>query len=1506
VDDKRALLKKLLARDTAASGRPSGEISKRDRGDVAPLSYAQEGIWYQELLAPGSPDFNIGGAVTLHGALDVRALERAFGELVRRHEVLRTVYPAPDGRPFQQILAPTPFELDHVDLSALDGSAREIARARHVAEVPARGFDLVHGPVFRTKLVTVRPTEHVLLLCVHNIVIDRGLDHLLAELATLYGAFAAGRPSPLPEPTLQYGDHAAHQRATCEEVIAAQLPFWRDRLATLPPLLELATDPPAREALTFRRAFALQLPIPAAAVLPLRAIAREMSATFFAATLSAFYVLLSRYTGRTRMAIGTTVDQRHRPELEKMIGCFQNTLVLTTDLSDDPTFRQLLARVRTELLQAFGHQHVPFQKLVEAVQPTRSAERMPIVQLMFNMERRSPTVASFGQVPAEIAPIDAGRTRFELAFRLFEDGGDGDVGGYIAYRTDLFEPAAIERLWKHYRTLVEGAGRTPDLPVSRLPMVSETERRTLLELASSAGPSREEALAHRRFESHARTRPEATAVEVGGVAMTYRELDRRANALAHELRALGVGPDVLVGVWAEPSFERVVGVLGVLKAGGAYVPLDPAYPRERLAHVIADARLQLVVAPSASAARLSAPGLRIVEVDGATVRDDPPTVTVAREHLAYVIYTSGSTGAPKGVLVTHRGLSHLASAAATVFGLGPGMRVLHAASFGFDASVLELFMALGSGGTVCIPPADMRGPGEPIARYLESERIDVVAATASFLRTLPPVPLPHASIVISGGEPLTVELVERWAHDRHLFNSYGPTEATVWSSTARVELGQRRPPIGRAVPHASQYVLDGQLEPVPFGVRGELYIGGNGVARGYLGQPGLTAERFVPDAFSPVPGARLYRTGDVVWMRSDGALEFLGRCDEQIKVRGTRIEPGEVEARLRAQPGIAQCAVIVRPSAAGNQLCAFYVSGPGHRVDTHALRDRLAEHLLDAMIPQRWIELRELPLTPGGKLDRLALARTELEPTTTAYVEPRTPTERLLASLFASLLAIERVGARDNFFELGGDSILSIQLVDRASRAGLPLTAALVLRHQTVEELARAATAAAPQPDAPESDLSEGALVPLLPVQLWFLDELTTGHATFTQSFLVEARTRLDLELLTRTLALLQDHHEALRLRFHRTRAGWEQRVARAPGGAQIPAVELRELSDDDALADWIERAQHAPFDLAGGALLRAVVLRGARDRLLLVAHHLVVDAVSWRILLEDLEQLYRQLERGEPEVLRARTASFSRWARWLETYAAAPEALQEAPRWRAQAGLEVPPLPRDPPGPGSRTEVVRSELSVEHTRALFQGLPQALGVRANDVLLTALARAFRRWTGHRTTRFDVEGHGRDETLAAIDLSRTVGWFTCAYPVAIELTEHGEPLADVRAVQEQLAHVPRGGLGYGVLRYLCPDPDVRRSLREGPRAEVVFNYLGRIDVLLSDSSMFRSAPELSGATDSRRDMGHHVLEINAVVSHGCLRALATYRPEMHRRETIVRLVDAWMSELETMAIECRP
>ncbi len=1377
--EKQALLKQRLRQR-----RPSGRSPIRPRGQAvpAPLSSAQERLFFLAQLEPDNPFYNVMGALRLNGSLRVSALEQSIITISQRHESLRTTFVMSDGE-LQQVIAPHPTHaFKHIDISDASDPEREMQRLAN--EEATRPFDLTSGPLFRLTLLRLETQHHVLLISMHHIVSDGwSLGILTHEVCALYDSFCDGRLPALPSLAIQYADYAAWQRQWLSQPIAeTHLSYWRTMLGGHESVLNLPADRVRPSRLGYRGA---RIPVTLSPELwrDVRAVSRSENATPFMTLLAAYKVLLYRYTGQEQLQVGSPTANRTRPEVESLVGCFVNTLVLRTDLNGRLTFRQLLTRVKRICLEAYAHQDLPFEKLVQALQPARRLDRSPLFQTMFVLQTVPMPSVTLRDLTASFVEIKRSISLFDLTLEL-EETPQG-VKGFFEYNTDLFDPDRIDRMTGHWNMLLEGLVRDSSRRIDSFPLMCEEEQRGLSAVCHTfeAGEQSLTCL-HDLVEARAQLTPDVPAVVWNDVSLSYRMLADRANRLAHYLRALGVGPEVRVGLYGERSLEMVVGILGILKAGGVCVPLDPSHPLDRLNVMIADIRPAVVVTVSDLASHLTTSVRQIVclDSDRAAIEAQSnmaPASRVCPDHPAYVLYTSGSTGRPKGVVLSHRSLVRYIISVARQCAITSSDRVLQFASFGFDVAIEEMFMTFHAGATLVLRPSDL-GTMESFMDALDRERITVADLPTSFWHALVQSDAFNRGLsdtlrlVLIGGEAALSTVYAKWAQNNGriiLINLYGPAETTISTSffhcqSSSVSNGTAIP-LGRPFPGVHTYVLDQHLAPVPIGLPGELHIGGHGVARGYWNQPVLTADRFIPDPFSGEAGTRLYRTGDLCRYRTDGVIEFLGRVDRQVKIRGHRIEPSEIETALRQHEAVAEAVLVIRDELSGDKrLIAYVQQRPDNPTDSESLRRYLIHKLPSYMVPAQIVLMDRWPLSPNGKIDRRALPLPDVGhgARSATNLMPLTLTEELLASIWAEILGVESAQRDDDFFALGGHSLLATQLVSRVLQifqVELPVRA--LFECPTLTELANRIDGAHEGHGFPRSMRIVPVPRPTEPVvsfaqeRLWFLDKLEPGNPFYNVSGAFHVKGTLRHDALVQSLTEIVRRHEVLRTNFP-VRDGRPIPMVHEPDTFPVPIVDLRgvpiEKRNGEVTSRMMEESER-PFDLAQGSLLRVVRLQLADDEqvLLVTMHHIISDGWSIGLLIREVSSLYDAFALGSVSPLAPLPVQYRDFSHWQRQHLAESFDTHMA-YWRQKLGGDLPvlDLPCDRPRPAEfryQGRTMPFVLSARLSQAL-RALSYREGVTLFITMLTALKILLFRYTGQsdlavgtpiaNRTRAELEG----------------------------------------------------------------------------------------------------------------------------------------------------------------------
>ncbi|ELB88764.1 non-ribosomal peptide synthetase, partial [Rhodococcus wratislaviensis IFP 2016] len=1532
-----------------------------------PVSLAQKRMWFLNQFDTSSAAYNIPLAVRLTGHLDVESLRAAVTDVFVRHESLRTVFPSHDGEPTQVVLSPGQWT---PNLEIVEVSEHELRG--HIAGLATAGFDVTADVPMRSALFALAPDDHVLVIVVHHICADGfSLTPLARDVMTAYAARIAGSAPQWNPLSVQYADYTLWQlqllgdESDAESLISQQLRYWTDQLADLPELLQLPTDRARPVQQSFRGA-QVDFTIPADVHRALAALARKHNSTMFMAVHAALSVLLSALSSTEDIAVGTPIAGRGDAALDDMVGMFVNTLVLRSAVDPAEGFGALMDQVRATDLAAFHHSDLPFERLVDVLAPERSTAHSPLFQALLEFRNNETPRLELPELTAAAVDFDLEVAKFDLQLSV-EEGFDADgvasgIAASFIFATDLFDAGTVRTFADRFLRILGAVTSDPHAPVGDIVITDAAERSAMATEWNTAGlDAGTDTLADRFAQSVARF-PGATAVTSEDVALTYAELDARSNRLARLLIAQGVGPEMLVAVALPRTCDLIIALLAVIKTGGGYLPVDITYPADRLAFVFEDAAPNCVITTTGDVSALpdsETPAILLddPETTADLVHQSPATITDAdrvtpldSSSVAYVIYTSGSTGRPKGVVVSHRNVLTLFANTQPLYGFDENDVWTMFHSYAFDFSVWELWGPLLYGGRLVVVDYYTARSPEMFHELLRNEQVTVLNQTPTAFyqlaetdRIVSEIDVNAAALalryVIFGGEALDLGQLGRW-YSRHddsaptLVNMYGITETTVHVSYLALDRefaeSASASVIGRGIAGLHVHVLDRRLHPVPPGTIGEMYVSGDQVTRGYLGRAGLSSTRFVADPLRP--GARMYRTGDLARWNTDGQLEYLGRSDFQVKIRGFRIELGEIESALLRYRGIAQAVVLTRDDGhGGHRLIGYVVPESGATVEVSSALEFVGTQLTSYMVPATLVVLDALPLTSNGKLDRRALPEPDFGARVSTGRAPATEMETVLAGLFAEVLGLESVGVDDSFFALGGDSIMSIQLVARAKAAGVVLTPRDVFEAKTVAALAEAASWAGAADVVVLDELPGGGIgeMPITPITAWLL-ERGGDFRRYTQTALLSLPAAADETLLKRTIAAVVDHHDMLRARLLGAEPQWRIEV-QAVGAVDVDDV-LHRVEVASVVGSGFAETATRELDAAAGRLdpeagvMLQMVWFDAGDeggRLLVVAHHLVVDGVSWRILVPDLATAWAQVSSGQEPVLEPVGTSMRRWSHGLVE--ATRDRADEIELWRRV-------LEADDPLIGSRpldaaidvagtVEKVTVEVPADVTDALLTRVPEAYHGGVNDGLLTALALALAQWRRThgdftRESLVSLEGHGReDQVLPGADLGRTVGWFTAMFPVRLDLS--GIDLDDafaggkaagsaIKAIKEQLLAIPDHGIGYGMLRYL--DPESADQLRALAKPQVTFNYLGRLGGATStDIHGHAWVP----VTDTKLDdipasdiPVASALDINAVTGTGAdgnrLRATWAFATGVLTPSEVRTLADLWVQALTAL------
>jgi|GEM_PF-397272 len=1493
-----------------------------------PVSSGQKRLYVLQQFEGGETSYNMPGVIMLEGSLDRERFEEAFRGLIRRHETLRTGFELVDGQPFQRVYTESEvtFAVDYAESSS--GETETLERIRRFV----RAFDLRQPPLLRVGLIRLdqdkpgaEPERHLLLFDMHHIVSDGvSIGILVNEFGRLYGGEA------LPPLRIQYKDYAAWQQAELfGQRMSRQEAYWLNVFRGELPVLDMPTDY-ARPAVRSFEGGTVTFDVGQAVSERLRHIAAQTGSTLYMVLLTAYMTLLHKYTGQEDLVVGTPIAGRPHADLEPIIGMFVNTLALRGYPSGEKTFLDHLQEIKEHALKAYEHQDYPFEELVEKLNVKRDMSRSPLFDTMFSLENTEQ-----GELRIEgltVGPYPSGHdaVKFDLTLHA-ADVGD-ELKCSLRYASSLYKRETIERMANHFVRLVEAIADSPQAKLAELEMITTAEIVQIRETFNATAADRypQYKTLYVAFEEQAARTEDRVAVVFEGEQLTYGELNERANRVARVLRAHGVTADQPVAMLVERSLEMIVGMLAVLKAGGAYVPIDPRYPEDRIRFVLEDSGTNILLTQTRWADKAGFAG-QVLNLDDSALYAGPPENGLNLEpvstanHLAYLIYTSGTTGQPKGVMIEQRSVVNFAySLFEPIYAAHPEYRnMAQLAPYVFDMSVKPIYGALLLGLTLHIVPEETRLDGEKLLKFFRDHAIDVTDATPTFLSIL--VQSAQAGGIgevgvkhfIVGGEALTTKAVRSvwttFGEQVNITNVYGPTECTVDSTIYEVEpervAALDTVPIGRPMPNQTVWILDAQQRLLPVGVAGEIHIGGAGVARGYYRRPELTAEKFVPNSYTS--GERMYKTGDLARWLSDGTMEYLGRIDHQVKIRGYRIELGEVEAQLRKTESVRETVVIAREDEAGQkQLCAYMVAD--RELAISELRKALSQTLPEYMIPSYFVQLPQLPLTPNGKADRKALpAPKEGMATGTDYVAPRTEVEQMLASVWRAVLGIEKVGVNDRFFALGGDSIKAIQVSAKLHQAGYKMEMRHLFAHPSIAELS-----AHVRPITRTADQGEvKGWARLTPIQAWFFRQNDAASHHYNQAVMLYREQGYDEAALRKTVRKLAEHHDALRTVFRRTEDGYAA-WTRGIDEGELYTLEVMDFRTAAENAAQVIEAKaneiQSSIELVSGPLMKLGLFRCADgDHLLIVIHHLVVDGVSWRILLEDLASGYGQAVSGQMVRLPDKTDAFRTWAEKLAGHANSPTMEAERTYWQQLEQLECKPLPRDFAQAGHEqayglmrdSETVTVQWTREETELLLKRAHRAYNTDINDLLLTALGMAVYRWTGVERVWISLEGHGRESILPDIDITRTVGWFTSEYPVALEMEEVGaaDTLAyRIKRVKDNMRQIPHKGIGYGILKYLS---ETSGDVRFAAKPDIRFNYLGQFDQDLTHHAM-QLSPYAYGAEISGQIARSYALYISGSIAGGELALTVGYSGKQYRRETMERLAGLLHSSLQDILAHC--
>ncbi|MFK8103154.1 MAG: non-ribosomal peptide synthase/polyketide synthase, partial [Saprospiraceae bacterium] len=1490
------------------------KIVAQTRPANIPMSFSQERLWFIDQLQ-GSVHYHMPVVLTINGALNVELLENALQTVINRHEVLRTVFlEAKDGLTYQSVLPKDQWNLGREEIFGVTESALD----EQIEKLLNQAFDLSKDHMLRATILTVSPKVHQLVLVLHHIASDGWSESILVEeLLTVYDAQLNNRVPDLANLTIQYADYALWERQYLDGTILQQkLKYWESKLEEVA-LLNLPIDF-ERPALQSTKGDVYQFSINKKLKEDLNLLAKKEGVTNFMLLLAAFKVLLYRYSGQDDICVGTPIANRKQQEVEPLIGFFINTLALRSDMSDTPSFTNFLGDLKQNLLEAYDHQEVPFEKIVDQIVETRDRSRPPLFQVLFSFHN-NPEIPNLETADLAFShrAFDYKTAQYELLLNVME-GAEG-IDFEMTYCTDLFAPARIERMMGHYTNLLAAIVADPTTMISALSMLRSEEETQLLEgFNAPAVTYPKDKTVVELFTAQAVKTPTATALQFEDRKLSYAEVDEKAKQVAQYLKAThDLQPDDLVAIMMDKSDWAIIAILGILKAGAAYVPIDVAYPEDRKQFILEDTKAKTLIIHSDhlfDVIEFQLPIFSIdIQLEEASVTTELialPTINLSQ--LAYVIYTSGSTGQPKGVMIEHGSLLNYLNFGFEKYGEGLAQFNFPLfTSMSFDLTQTSIFLTLLTGGTLSIENG--KEIDLVLEKILQSESINAIKLTPAHASILAELPNAGIKLAILGGDQLEVSQVARLRSinpTMRIFNEYGPTEATIGCTVYELPTDLNAPIlIGQPIANATVYLLDQASQLVPLGASGELCVGGEVLARAYLNRPALSAEKFLPHPFSKKEGDRIYRTGDLARWLPDGNLVYLGRIDDQVKIRGYRIELGEIETALNRCDLVKQGVVIVDVENNGHKRLVAYIVGEA-KFDKVSIQTYLAEALPAYMVPSLLIPMESLPLNKNGKVDKKRLPSPDVAAMIKDnFVAPSTTIEKDLAKVWSELLNVEKVGTQDNFFELGGDSIITIQLVSRAKRFGYQLKPRDVFDHQTIAALAKIIESTAHTFLAEQGALS--GEVALAPIQKWFFDNEYPEMGHFNQAVLLEIDKAIPVTDLEKVFQAIVAQHDALSFVYQKNETTWQQ--AYGESNFKLEQLDLTKV-DVEQLSTTITahcNEFQASLNIKTGEIIRVSWMKTAeteaKHRLFIAVHHLAIDGVSWRIFLDQVTSSIEALAKGEAIDLGVKTSSYRQWVVGLTEYANARPLVEEQTYWVNQlAGVKA--LPTD----HSVEQVLAKELE-EYTvdldevltTALLQEVSAAYQTEINDILLTALSTTIANWTGEDKVLIALEGHGREEIAQTIDVSNTVGWFTNIYPVVLTLAaSEKETSQRIKSVKEQLRSIPNKGIGYGALRYLHEEEKVRTQLDLG-NWDLVFNYLGQLDNLLANQTQLGVAEESYGEVVSPNYPVRHKLELVGAITDSKLSLSWRYASTEYEASTIEKLATTFLKQLTALIEHCR-
>lgn len=1485
----------------------------QDRPQHIPLSFTQERLWFLTEFEQ-SPNYNIAIKTTLKGMLQTDILLKSLKKIIKRHEILRCNICHLNGRAIQKIHNKITLPIEIKDVSKNISQTQNLAK-KIIEQDANTPFKLSKEPLFRIKLIKLAPEKHILYINIHHIISDGSSIAIFhKELNIIYNSYLTKKSPKIDKLPIQYADYSIWQRKSFNNnIIKKQLIYWHNQLATANHILDLPTDYP-RPQIKTNHGSQLKFTLDKELITNLTSLARTENVSLFMIMLSGLYILLRRYTGQQDISIGIPIAGRTQDNTKDLIGFFVNSLVMRIIGKDHDTVRNIIEKAKITALNGYEHQDTPFEQIVEMLQPERDLSRSPLFQVMLAYQNISNPKLSLQDITAKTEKVVTKHSDFDLSFVInsYEENHHKDMEFIIEYNIDLFHQNTIKRIAQYFINILQLISDQIDSKITQLDFLDKMEKKQILiDWNNTTIPYSHNHTIDELCQIQAKKTPDKIAVIYQDHVLTYQELDRKSTALAIYLQSLGVESDQIIALCVDRSLEMVITVLGILKAGAAYLPLDPEYPMERLTYMVSDSKAQIIITQHHLSEMVSnitnhtKPQIVLIEQilnKLAIINESILHKKSTADNLAYVIYTSGSTGKPKGVMVEHHSLVNHNLSCIRDYQINASDIILQASTISFDIFLEEVFPSLISGATLTIMDHNILLNQDNFALFIKKYQPTILNLSTSLWNILyNTISSYHIKLLIVGGETIKHDKYINW-HKKNktpLINAYGTTETSITSIIYKeYTINHNITPIGKPIDNTQIYILDEYLNPVPIGVTGEIYIAGAGVARGYLNNPELTKEKFIANPFTA--GTKMYKTGDLAKYLPDGNIVFLGRIDQQVKIRGFRIEIAEIESIIATYPKIIDNIVIVKQDDNNKQLICYYVSDD--ELPQQDLRKYLAEKLPNYMMPAIFIKLAEIPLTPSGKTDRKSLANKEISLNNQDnIVLPQTKCEKTLVKIWQDILNIKNIGINDNYFHLGGDSIKSIQIISKAREYKLHYNIKDLFQYQTIKELAAAhMDIPADLPANNNIDNITGE-VPLTPIQLWFFERQKTQISHWNQSILLNTKQTIPIAQLKETIAKLLNYHDSFKLRYKLNNEQWQQYYNVSnyqPKTIKIKEFDISNIKNsDDYIKTQCELLEQT-LNIVNGPMINFAYFHSKKENYLFIAvHHLVIDGVSWRIILNDLNILLQCPTAKLP----AKTTSYKKWSEKLYEYVNSKIIKQEISYWHKQYDLAITIKPVSANKNSFKikdTDNMKMVLPAESTRKLLNQSNHSFKTEINDLLLTALLLSYQKWTNNHGLQIDLEGHGRENINDNIDISRTVGWFTSIFPVIFSPPETSNLSAVIKYVKQVLRTIPNKGIGFSVLKYLSDNIKIKTF----PKSQIAFNYLGEFNS--SPENIFTLSKQFIYASCSPETECHNQIAINGLIKNKELFFLFTYNAKLFTKTQINKFTNLFKESLEEIIIHC--